>query len=62
MIAQPLLSTYFNLVYEDAIFTDNMYFLDILKQQNTMFIQPPNDQSKYNNKKRFKISEFYKHF
>lgn len=56
MIAQPLLSEYFNIVNEDIIFEENSYFLDILKQEYEMFKITPDDKSKFNGKKRYKIS------
>jgi hypothetical protein len=56
MIAQPLLSEYFNLVNQDIIFEENSYLLDILKQEHEIFKTTPDDKSKYNGKKRYKIS------
>lgn len=56
MIAQPLLSEYFNIVHSDKIFSDNSLFLEILKEKAEMFKQTPDDKSKYNGKKRYKIS------
>ncbi len=56
MIAQPLLSEYFNIVNQDIVFEENSYFLDILKQEYEMFKITPDDKSKYNGKKRYKIS------
>ena len=47
---------YFNIVNEDIIFEENSYFLDILKQKYEMFKATPDDKSKYNGKKRYKIS------
>ncbi|MDY0051404.1 MAG: hypothetical protein RBR65_02585 [Aliarcobacter sp.] len=55
MIAQPLLSEYFNIVNQDIVFEENSYFLDILKQEYEMFKITPDDKSKYNGKKRYKI-------
>ncbi|RBQ26335.1 hypothetical protein [Arcobacter sp. CECT 9188] len=55
MIAQPLLSEYFNIVNQDIIFEENNYFLDILKQEYEMFKITPDDKSKNNGKKRYKI-------
>ncbi len=55
MIAQPLLSKYFNLISEDIIFQKNDYFLDILKERTEMFRETPDDKSKYKNKKRYRI-------
>lgn len=55
MIAQPLLSEYFNIVNQDIIFEENSYLLDILKQEYEMFKITPDDKSKYNGKKRYKI-------
>ena len=56
MIAQPLLSEYFNIVNQDIIFEENSYLLDILKQEHEIFKTTPDDKSKYNGKKRYKIS------
>ena len=55
MIAQPLLSEYFNIVNQDIVFEENSYLLDILKQEYEMFKITPDDKSKYNGKKRYKI-------
>ena len=55
MIAQPLLSEYFNIINDDIVFEENSYFLDILKQEYEMFKITPDDKSKYNGKKRYKI-------
>ena len=55
MIAQPLLSEYFNIVNQDIIFEENSYLLDILKQEHAIFKTTPDDKSKYNGKKRYKI-------
>ena len=55
MIAQPLLSEYFNIVNQDIIFEENSYLLDILKQDHAIFKTTPDDKSKYNGKKRYKI-------
>ncbi len=55
MIAQPLLSEYFNIINQDIIFEENSYLLDILKQDYEMFKITPDDKSKYNGKKRYKI-------
>ena len=56
MIAQPLLSEYFNIVNQDIIFEENSYLLDFLKQEYEMFKITPDDKSKYNEKKRYQIS------
>lgn len=56
MIAQPLLSEYFNIVNQDIIFEENSYLLDFLKQEYEMFKITPDDKSKYNGKKRYQIS------
>lgn len=56
MIAQPLLSTYFNIVHKDIIFEDNSSLLEILKEKDEIFRETPTDQSKYNGKKRYSIS------
>lgn len=55
MITQPLLSEYFNIVNQDIIFEENSYLLDFLKQEYEMFKITPDDKSKYNGKKRYKI-------
>lgn len=55
MIAQPLLSTYFNDIYKNRFFVDNNSFLDILKIKDEMFRKTPTDKSKSNGKKRYKI-------
>lgn len=56
MIAQPLLSEYFNIINKDIVFEENSYLLDFLKQEYEMFKITPDDKSKYNGKKRYKIS------
>lgn len=61
MIAQPLLSTYFNIMFDEIIFSDNSIFLEILKEKAEMFKQTPDDKSKYNGKKRYKISSINKY-
>lgn len=55
MIAQPSLSEYFNIINQDIVFEENSYLLDILKQEYEMFKITPDDKSKYNGKKRYKI-------
>ena len=55
MIAQRLLSNYFNLIYDDIIFSENSYLLEILKEKSEMFNKAPDDKSKYNGKKRYKV-------
>ncbi|ATB70771.1 hypothetical protein SJPD1_2682 [Sulfurospirillum diekertiae] len=55
MIAQPLLSTYFNIMFDEIIFSDNSIFLEILKEKAPMFKKAPNDKSKYKGKKRYQI-------
>lgn len=55
MIAQPLLSTYFNILFDEIIFSDNSIFLEILKEKAEMFKKAPNDKSKYKGKKRYQI-------
>lgn len=55
MIAQPLLSTYFNLINNEIIFSENNHFLEILKEKTEMFKKAPNDKTKFNGKKRYKI-------
>jgi len=56
MIAQPLLSQYFNLIYDDIIFVENTHLLDILKEKSEIFKKSPDDKSKYNKNKRYQIS------
>ncbi|KLE08161.1 hypothetical protein AF80_10220 [Aliarcobacter butzleri L355] len=56
MIAQPLLSEYFNIVNQDIIFEENSYLLDILKHEYEIFKTTPDDKSKSNGKKRYRIS------
>jgi len=55
MIAQPLLSTYFNLINNEIIFSENNHLLEILKEKTEMFKKAPNDKTKFNGKKRYKI-------
>jgi hypothetical protein len=57
MIAQPSLSEYFNLIYEDIIFSENAHLLEVLKDKSEMFNRAPDDKSKYNGKKRYVIPE-----
>jgi len=38
-IYQPLLNEYFNIIYEDIIFPDNSYFIEILKERECLFNQ-----------------------
>lgn len=57
MIAQPLLYKYFNLVYNFDTFEDNKLFLKILKDKDDMFMADPNENPRYNRKKRYKIVE-----
>ena len=55
MIAQPLISEYFNIINEDIIFEENNYLLDYIKQNYDMSEKTPDDKSKYHGKKRYKI-------
>lgn len=55
MIAQPLLSTYFNIFNRDMLIPDNVEFIKILQTKADMFKEALNDKSKSNGKKRYKI-------
>jgi len=55
MIAQPLVSLYFNLINNEIIFSENNHFLEILKEKTEMFKRAPSDKTKFNGKKRYKI-------
>lgn len=55
MIAQPLLSTYFNIINGDMLIPDNVEFIKILQTKADMFKEALNDKSKANGKKRYKI-------
>ena len=55
MIAQPLLSRYFNIIYDEIIFIENAHLLEILKEKSYIFNKAPDDKSKYNGKKRYAI-------
>lgn len=55
MIAQPLLSTYFNIINSDMMIPDNAEFIKILQTKADMFKEALNDKSKSNGKKRYKI-------
>lgn len=55
MIAQPLLSTYFNIINNDMLIPDNVEFIKILQTKADMFKEALNDKSKSNGKKRYKI-------
>ena len=55
MIAQPLLSTYFNIINRDILIPDNTEFVKILQTKADMFKEVPSDKSKANAKKRYKI-------
>lgn len=55
MIAQPMLSTYFNIICGDVLIPNNTEFINILQQKTEMFRDAPNDKSKANGKKRYKI-------
>jgi len=57
MIAQPLLNTYFNLIYEDIVFLENAHLLEVLKEKSEMFKKAPDDKSKYNGNKRYTITQ-----
>jgi hypothetical protein len=55
MIAQPMLSAYFNIVSGDVLVPNNTEFINILQQKTEMFRDAPNNQSKSNGKKRYNI-------
>ena len=55
MIAQPLLSTYFNIISEDILIPDNVEFIKTLQTKADMFKEALNDKSKSNDKKRYKV-------
>jgi len=55
MIAQPLLSTYFNIINDDILIPDNAEFVKILQTKADMFQEVPTDKSKAYGKKRYKI-------
>ena len=57
-IYQPKLSEYFNIVYGDIIFLDNMYFIEILKEKECLFNQTPDDKFKLNGQRRYKLYEY----
>ena len=55
MIAQSLLSTYFNIINDGSLIPDNAEFIKILQTKADMFKEVPSDKSKANGKKRYKI-------
>ncbi|WP_122893447.1 hypothetical protein [Arcobacter peruensis] len=55
MIAQPILSKYFNIIHEEELIPDNNEFIKILQEKAKMYNETPSDKSKYNAKKRYKI-------
>ncbi|MGB2552232.1 hypothetical protein ACPF04_03505 [Campylobacter sp. MOP51] len=59
-IAQPLLGKYFDYFYDDIIFgNENSYFLEILKERDSIFKQKVTDESKkgsINNNKRYDLT------
>ena len=56
MIAQPMLSKYFNIIHRQELIPDNNEFIKILQRKAKMYNEAPTDKSKYNSKKRYKIS------
>ena len=48
MVAQPLQSTYFNIINGEELIPHNGEFLEILKNKADMFNQTPTDKSKTN--------------
>lgn len=57
-IYQPLLNEYFNIIYEDIIFPDNSYFIEILKERECLFNQAADDKFKLNGQRRYKIHNY----
>lgn len=57
-IYQPLLSEYFNVIHEDIIFSDNSYFIEILKERECLFNQAADDKFKRNGQRRYKIYKY----
>lgn len=55
MIAQPMISKYFNIYYDEEIIPDNNEFIKILQNKADMFNSKPNDKNKHNGKKRYEI-------
>ncbi|WP_169776594.1 hypothetical protein [Campylobacter mucosalis] len=59
-IAQPLLGKYFDYFYDDIIFgNENSYFLEVLKERDSIFKQKVTDESKkgsINNNKRYDLT------
>lgn len=55
MTAQPLQSTYFNIINGKELIPHNGEFLELLKNKADMFKETPDDKSKVNGKKRYKI-------
>ena len=57
-IYQPKLAEYFNIVNEDIIFSDNSYFIEVLKERECLFNQVQDDKFKLNGQRRYKISKY----
>ncbi len=55
MIAQPMLSKYFNIIHQEELIPDNNEFIKILQGKGRMYNETPTDKSKYQGKKRYKI-------
>jgi len=55
MIAQPMLSKYFNIIHQEELIPDNNEFIKILQRKAKMYNETPTDKSKYQGKKRYKI-------
>jgi len=55
MIAQPMHSIYFNIINGEELIPHNGEFLNVLQQKVEMYMEVPNDKSKANGKKRYKI-------
>lgn len=55
MIAQPMLSKYFNIIHQEELIPDNNEFIKILQSKVRMYNETPTDKSKYQGKKRYKI-------
>lgn len=55
MIAQPMLSKYFNIIHGQELISDNNEFIKTLQGKAKMYNETPTDKSKYNGKKRYKI-------
>jgi len=55
MIAQSMQSTYFNIINSEELISHNGEFLNVLQTKSKMYMETPNDKSKANGKKRYKI-------